>query len=396
MLYQIYTKLPKIKVAGKQKPGGTAKAKFLRNVNEMFRNIVAQPYLSLYLMKKKEVTIYDLAKELNYSPSTISRALNNHTSIGKKTIKKIQKTAEEFGYRPNALAASLRNNSSRTIGIMISRINRPFQASLITGIEKAARKENYNVIITQSDDKYQNEVNNAKALYDARIGGLIVSLGMETQDTSHFDQYVKQNIPIVFVDRVPESFNSYRVIIDNYAAGYRATKHLIAQGCKRIAHFAGAQHVNVYNLRKKGYLDALKEHGLQVDLSLILDLKTLSFEEGKKATKNLLKLVNPPDGIFSANDTAAVSAILYAKEKGVKIPEELAIIGFNDDPISRIVEPSLSTVSHPAEKMGEISTNRILEHASRKLDTAVSEITMLDTEIIIRNSSKRIPQLETK
>ncbi len=214
--------------------------------------------------KKKEVTIYDLAKALNYSPSTISRALNNHKSIGKKTIKKIQKTAEEFGYRPNTLAASLRNNSSKTIGIMISRINRPFIASLITGIEKAARNANYNVIITQSDDKYENEVNNAKALYDARIGGLIVSLGMETQDTSHFDQYVKQNVPIVFVDRVPENFNSYRVIIDNYAAGYRATKHLIEQGCKRIAHFAGAQHVNIYNLRKKGYLDALKEHGLEV------------------------------------------------------------------------------------------------------------------------------------
>ncbi len=339
--------------------------------------------------KKKEVTIYDLAKELNYSPSTISRALNNHKSIGKKTIKKIQKTAEEFGYRPNALAASLRNNTSKTIGIMISRINRPFQASLITGIEKAARKSNYNVIITQSDDKYENEVNNAKALYDARIGGLIVSLGMETQDTSHFDQYVKQNIPIVFVDRVPESFNSYRVIIDNYTAGYRATKHLIEQGCKRIAHFAGAQHVNVYNLRKKGYMDAISEHGLEVDEDLILNLKTLSFDEGKKATKKLLKLENPPDGIFSANDTAAVSAILYAKKKGIKIPQELAIIGFNDDPISRIVEPTLSTVSHPAIKMGEISTKRILEHATRKLDAAVSEITMLDTEVIVRNSSNR-------
>ncbi|SFF69922.1 MULTISPECIES: LacI family DNA-binding transcriptional regulator [Salegentibacter] len=355
----------------------------------MFRNIVAQPNFSVYLMKKKEVTIYDLAKELNYSPSTISRALNNHKSIGKKTIKKIQKTAEEFNYRPNALAASLRNNTSRTIGITIPKINHPFQASLITGIEKTARKAGYNVIITQSDDKYKNEVDNVKALYDARVGGLIVSLGMETRDTSHFDQYVKQNIPIVFVDRVPENFNSYRVIIDNHAAGYRATKHLIEQGCKRIAHFAGAQHVNVYNLRKKGYVDALIDSGLQVDEELIMDMKTLSFEEGKKATEKLLKLDNPPDGIFSAIDTAAVSAILYAKEKGVKIPEELAIIGFNDDPISRIVEPTLSTVSHPAQKMGEISTKRILEHSTRKLDAAVSEITMLDTEIIIRNSSKR-------
>lgn len=341
------------------------------------------------MKKKKEVTIYDLAKELNYSPSTISRALNNHKSISKKAIKKIQKTAEEFGYRPNALAAGLRNNTSRTIGVMISKIDRPFQASLITGIEKAARRANYNVIITQSDDKYKNEVNNVKALYDARIGGLIVSLGMETKDTSHFNQYTEQNIPIVFVDRVPENFNSYRVIIDNYTAGYRATKHLIEQGCKRIAHFAGAQHVNVYKFRKKGYLDALIEYGFKINEELILDMETLSFDEGNKATKKLLKLEHPPDGIFSANDTAAVSAILYAKEQGVKIPQDLAIIGFNDDPISRIVEPSLSTVSHPAKKMGEISTNKILEHATKKIDDAVSEITMLDTEILVRNSSNR-------
>ncbi len=338
---------------------------------------------------KKHVTIYDLAKELNYSPSTISRALKNHKSINKKTIKKIQKKAEEYGYRPNAIAASLRNNTTRTIGIMISRINRPFIASLITGIETEARKAKYNVIITQSDDKYENEVNNAKALYDARIGGLIVSLGMETIDTAHFNSFVKQNIPIVFVDRVPDRFNSYRVIIDNYMAGYRATKHLINQGCKRIAHFAGAQHVNVYNLRKKGYLDALREAELEVDEELSIDLKTLSLEEGEKAIKKLLKLENPPDGLFSSNDTAAVSAILYAKKKGIKIPEELAVIGFNDDPVSRIVEPALSTVSHPAIKMGEISTQKILEHSEKNMDSNISEIAMLDTEIIVRASSNR-------
>lgn len=256
-------------------------------------------------------------------------------------------------------------------------------------MENAARKAGHNVLISQSNDRYENEVNNAKALYDSRICGLIVSLGMETKDTSHFQQFVDQNIPIVFVDRVPDDFNSYRVIIDNYAAGYRATKHLIDQGCKRIAHFAGAQHLNVYNLRKKGFLDALRENNIPIDESLIIDLETMSFEEGKETTKMLLEMDNPPDGIFSSNDTAAVSAIITAKEKGVKVPQELAVIGFNDDPISSIVDPPLSTVSHPAMKMGEISTQRILEHSSKNLDADVSEITMLDTEIIIRNSSKK-------
>ena len=339
--------------------------------------------------KKKEVTIYDLAKELNFSPSTISRALNNHKSIGKKTTKEIQKVAAKMGYRPNSIAASLRSNKSKTIGIMISRINRPFVSSLISGVEDAARKADHNVIISQSNDKHENEVKNAKAMYDSRIGGLIVSLAMETTNTDHFQQFTDNNIPIVFVDRVPRDFNSYRVIIDNYAAGYRATKHLIDQGCKRIAHFAGAQHVNVYNLRKKGYLDALIENGIEVDENLLIDLETMSFEEGREATKKLLDLDIPPDGIFSSNDTAAVSAILCAKERGVKIPEELAIIGFNDDPISSIVEPSLSTVSHPAMKMGEISIQRILEHSDDNLGSSISEISMLDTEIIVRNSSRR-------
>lgn len=341
------------------------------------------------MKKKKEVTIYDLAKKLKYSPSTISRALNNHKSISQKTIREIQAVAKELEYRPNTIAASLRNNKSKTIGIMISRINRPFVSTLISGIENAARKAGHSVLISQSNDSYENEVNNAKTLYDSRICGLIVSLGMETKDIAHFQQFVDQNIPIVFVDRVPENFNSYRVIIDNYAAGYRATQHLINEGCRRIAHFAGAQHLNVYNLRKKGYLDALRENNIPIDESLIVDLETMGFEEGKRSTRILLEMENPPDGIFSSNDTAAVSAIITAKEKGVRVPAELAVIGFNDDPISSIVDPPLSTVSHPAMKMGEICTQRILEHSRKNFDANISEITMLDTEIIIRKSSKK-------
>src|SRR5690606_30375510 len=303
---------------------------------------------------KKEVTIYDLAKELNYSPSTISRALNNHKSISKKTIKLIKDAALEMGYRPSNLAAGLRNNKSNTIGVLISRINRPFMASLISGIEETARKEGYNVLISQSNDKYENEVSNCNDLYDSRITGLIVSLSMETVDTAHFQKFVEQGIPIVFVDRVPENFNSYKVVIDNYTAGYTATKHLIEQGCTRIAHFAGAQHRNIYEERKKGYLDALRDSGLPILEELIVHFKTLSFEEGTKATKKLLKLEAPPDGIFSANDTAAVSAVMCAKKLGVEVPDQLAVIGFNDDPIASIMQPSLSTVSHPASKMGAI------------------------------------------
>lgn len=338
---------------------------------------------------KKEITIYDIAKRLNFSPSTVSRALNNNGSISGKTVKLIKEEAERMGYRPNTIAASLRNSKSKTIGIMIARINRPFIASLISGIEERARKEGYNVIISQSNDNYENEVNNAKALYDSRIMGLIASLSMETTDYGHFQRFLKQGIPIVFVDRVPKDFPSYQVIIDNYSASYKATKHLIDQGCKRIAHFAGAQHRNVYEERRKGYEDALREFGLPVEEELIVVCETLSFEEGRKETKRLLKMRNPPDGIFSANDTAAVSAILYAKKHGVRVPQDLAIIGFNDDPIAAIVDPGLSTVTHPASKMGKIAAQRILEHANNIKDDEVTEVTILNTELVIRDSSRK-------
>lgn len=345
------------------------------------------------MSNKKEITIYDIARKLKFSPSTISRALNDHHSISKKTIATIKKTATELGYRPNTLAANLRNSKSNTIGIMISRINRPFIASLISGVEARARKAGYNVIITQSDDRYDLEVDNAKALYDSRISGLVTSLAMETTDYKHFEQFINQGIPVVFVDRVPQGFNTYYVIIDNYLASFRATEHLIEQGCKRIAHFSGAQHRNVYQLRRNGYVDALKKHNLPVEEDLIIHFNTLSFEEGRKITKRLLKRDNPPDGIFSANDTAAVSAIMYAKEVGIDIPGDLAIVGFNDDPIASIVDPALTTVSHPARKMGKLSAQLILEHSTKGDDKDFSEIKMLQTELIVRASSCRKEQL---
>lgn len=336
------------------------------------------------------ITIYDLAKKLNYSPSTISRALNNHKSIGKKTTLKIQKAAEELGYRPNSHAASLRNNQSKTVGILVTHINRPFVSSLISGIEQAARKAGYNILISQSNDSYDTEIANAATMIHSRICGLIVTLAMETTNTNHFKQFTDSGIPVVFVDRVPTLFNSYKVIIDNYTAAYQATQHLIDQGCKRIAHFAGSQHVNVYNLRRNGYIDALKNNGLSIEKNLIIDLKTLSSEEGRKATESLLELKNLPDGIFSANDTAAVSAIMYLKERNIRIPEDIAVIGFNNDPVTSIIEPALSTVSHPAHKMGELSFQRILEHSSEKKMEGLSEIFVLETEIVIRKSSKRL------
>lgn len=339
----------------------------------------------------RHVTIYDIAEKLNLATSTISRALKDHHTISDKTIKKVKQTAKEMGFVPNTLAAGLRGNTSKTIGILIPTITQPFLSSLISGIEITAQKSEYSVIIMQSHDSYEMEVNLAKSLYSNRVSGVICSLAMETKDTSHFKQFSNNNIPLVFVDRVPRDYDTFRVVINNYLAGYKATTHLIEQGCKRIAHLtAGSEFGTLYNERKRGYMDALLEHELPIEDKLIINLKEMTYEDGVKACNQLFDLKPPPDGLFAPGDILAVSAVQTAKKRGIKIPEEFAVIGFNNDPISEIIEPNISTITHPAEKMGKAAAELIIKNLKSVKDEDAKEITFLNTQVLVRESSKRI------
>jgi len=340
------------------------------------------------MMKKRDITIYDIANELKVSPSTVSRALKNHYSIGAEMKETVKRLAKLRGYRPNHIAASLRRNHTNTIGVLVTWVNRPFISSVIAGVEEVASENGFNVIISQSHDNYENEVANVKTMYDSRVAGLIVSVAMQTMKYDHFELFTSSNIPIVFVDRVAEQFNSDRVVIDNFASGFMATEHLIQQGCRRIAHFAGAQQRNVYRDRQRGYVEALKKYDLPVDESLILHGEVLSAEEGYKMTEQLLSMASPPDGLFTANDTSGVSAIQCAKKRGAKVPHEFAVIGFNNDPVSLIVDPALSTVSHPAADMGKIAVRQILKQREHR-DIPATEMIILKTEVIVRESSRR-------
>lgn len=341
------------------------------------------------MKKHTEVTIYHIAEKLGLATSTISRALKDHHSIGKKTKIKVQKTAKEMGYRPNVLAASLRGNRMKTIGVLVSTITQPFLSSLISGVEIAAQKAGYNVLIMQSHDSYQEEINLTQSLYNNRVSGIICSLAMETKDTSHFQIFIDNNIPLVFVDRVPENFDTFRVLIDNYAAGYKATQHLISQGCKRIGHLTFGSEFSIFHERKKGYMAALKDANLPIEEELVVKLKALTYEEAEKACSKLLSLKKCPDGIFAPGDILGVSVIQCAKKKGIKIPEELAVIGFNNDPISYIIDPNLSTISHPAKKMGQTSAKIILKSLLSSKKYEAKKSTFLDTEVFVRESSQR-------
>ncbi len=335
----------------------------------------------------KGITIYDIAEKLKVSPTTVSRALNDHHSISKETTLSVKKLAKKMGYRPNSVASNLRKNKTNTIGVIVPLINRPFIAALISGIEDTASQSDYNVIISQTYDSYKKEVATAHTLYSSRVDGLIVSLAMETRQYDHFHAFLENKIPLISVDRIAPELETDCVAIDNHSAGFKATEHLIEMGCRRIAHLGGAQHRNTYRGRQQGYLDALKKHNLPIDERLVVHSK-LSMEEGRESTKYLLGLPNPPDGIFSANDSAAVSAIQYAKLKGWHIPQDLAVIGFNNDPISSIIEPQLTTISHPAHDMGKIAAQQILRHQEYG-HIVQSQNTVLKTEVIVRDSTQR-------
>ena len=338
-------------------------------------------------IKKKDITIYDLAENLKISPSTVSRALNDHTSIGDKTKTAVKKLALEMGYKPNVIASSLRTNKSNTIGIIVSWINRPFISSLISGVEDAAKEAGYHVIITQSHDDVEEEKNNLKALYAMRVSALIVSLAMKTSEYSHFDLFSNSGIPVVFVDRIPKIGNIAQVKIDNFQAGYEATRHLINQSCVRIAHFGGASNQTIYEDRMNGYKQALIDHNIKIDPALIFHANILNAEEGVRMTEELLMLKELPDGIFCVNDTAGVSVIKTLKKNSIRIPEDIAIIGFNNDPICQIIEPNLSTINHPAALMGKNAVLKVLDI----IDNGVSTLPLpsISTEVIVRASSLR-------
>ena len=341
--------------------------------------------------KKTEVTIYDLAKKLLISPSTVSRALSGHQGIGRKTKANVKKLAKELGYRPNNFASSLRTKKSKTIGILVPWINRNFISTLIAGIENTARKNGYQIIISQSQDKTELEKENLQTLFNSRICALIVSLGMETSKYDHFDLFRDKKIPVIFVDRIPQLENVFKVKINNHQAAYEATEHLILQGCTRIAHFGGARCQSIYEERRLGYLNALQTHQLEIDSKLALEAQTLNSTEGTRMANQILDLSNPPDGLFCANDTSAVSAIQFAKKRGVRIPEDLAIIGFNNDPICKIIEPELSSIQHPAYEMGEVAVDQVLSLVNGKENNIDSSLTLsLETSVIARASSLRL------
>src|ERR1700743_813784 len=335
---------------------------------------------------KKDITIYDIAKVLSLSPATVSRGLKDHPAINIKTRKRIMDTAKEMGYRSNSFASNLRMQKTNTIGIIVHELKSQFISSVLSGIEKVATEAGYDLIIGHSSETYRKEAANAHNLFHKRVDGLIASLAFDTKEMDHFDPYVQKGIPIVFFDRVEEFAYGTRVVIDNVRAGYEATAHLAAQGCRRIAHITANLGRNVYAGRLKGYQQALSDYGLPYDPNLLI-VNYLSEVAALRSVKQILGMDQRPDGVFTTNDFFAAVFLQTLKENGIRVPEDIAIVGFNNDAIARIIQPKLTTINYPGEEIGEAAARSLLEQLSGLTSARNTDTIIVRSELIIRESS---------
>jgi len=337
----------------------------------------------------KEITIYDLAEKLNLSPATISRALKDNPAINKKTRKRIVDMAEVMGYRSNTFASNLRTSKTNTIGVIIPRLNSHFVASVLGAMEKIANDAGYNIIVSQSMESATKEIANTKTMFNNRVDGLLVSLAYDTGNIDHFDKFIKRGIPVIFFDRVYEDNKSLRIVIDNFKNAYDVTTHLAEQGCKRIMHITGNLKRNVYSERYNGYRKALKDAGIVFHKDLLLSGE-LNEAAGMEAAEKILAMNKLPDAIFGANDICTASCMHILKQNGLRIPQDIAMAGFNNDTISRIVEPNLTTVNYPAYQMGEIAATTLINHLTGVSSINNTDIIVLRSELIVRSSSLKI------
>ncbi len=337
---------------------------------------------------KKEITIYDIAQLLNISSTTVSRGLKDHPTINKHTRKKIHEAAAALGYRHNTFASSLRNQKTNTIGVIIHELHSNFITSVLAGIEKVTNEAGYVLMIAQSSESFVKESANALTLFHKRVDGLLASLAFDTKGLEHFKQYYDKDIPIIFFDRVEETEDVTKVVIDNYKCGHDATQHLIDQGCKRIVLVTSNLNRNVYAQRHQGYKDALMQNNITYNDNLVL-IKDLSEQCGIDAAEEILRMKPLPDAAFITNDFTAAVCMKVLKENGLKVPEDIAIVGFNNDAISKIVAPPLTTINYPGIDIGEIAARNLINHLKGLVDIKNTNTIIVRSELIIRQSSLR-------
>jgi DNA-binding LacI/PurR family transcriptional regulator len=335
---------------------------------------------------KQRATIKDIAVKVNLHYTTVSRALRNHPDVQPATKKIILDAAKELKYQPNIHAQNLKTKQSRTIGVIVPEIKHDFFSSVISGIEDLAYEAGYVILLLQSNEKYEREVQNTKALITHDVEGLLVSISQETKNADHLRMFMQNGGSLVCFDRVCDDLVSNKVVVNDYDGAYKATQHLIERGYTKIAHLGGERGISITEARYNGYLDALKKNNLNIvdDYVYFGGFHELN---GKDGMKNFLKLPETPDAVFAVNDPVAIGAYGAIKSRGLRIPDDVAMVGYSNNPVGSMISPSLTTVHQPAYQMGKMALELLFKQINNRNDNYKPERKVLETSMIVREST---------
>ncbi len=340
-------------------------------------------------MKKNPATLSDIARKLNISISTVSRALHDHPAISQSTKSRVIKLAEKLNYQPNMLALSLLNKKTNTIGIIVPEITSYFFSSIINGVQDLVNDAGYRLIISQSEESFEKEKEILDTLSKVRVDGFLVSPTSETHNAHHFNKLIESGTPLVIFDRDCTGFNADKVLVDDYDGAFQAVEYLIKTGCRRIAHITGPSKLSISRHRLHGYLDALKKYDIPKVDDLIIPVEGFTPEFGVEAAKAMMEFPELPDAIFAINDGIAIGAMYVIKEAGIQIPNQVSVIGFDDEPHSSYFIPPLTSVWQPVYDMGLLSARILLSKLKGK-KSSEARYEMLKPELIVRASSREL------
>lgn len=337
---------------------------------------------------RHQVTIKDIAKQLGVSVATVSRALRDLPDIHPDTKKMVLDLAKELDYQPNVLASSLVKSKTKTLGLIVPDLGYYFFSTVVKAVEDAAIAAGYSLLIAQTQESFERELTNIQNLSRSQVEGIIISLSRETVNFDHLTRLQKRGIPLVFFDRDSDEIDASKVMVDNEQSAYEAVKHLIENGCKRIAFLAGPINVSVSNQRRLGYLRALEEAGIQADAKLIIHSDYFQ-DSAISKTHLLMKEVDRPDGILVVSDRLAIGVLIALRELNISVPDEVKMVSFNNEPICSLISPTISSISQPLEEIGRLSVELLLEQIEHKTDNPVPRVEVLKTKLIVRESSVR-------
>ncbi len=354
---------------------------------------IAQIYFIIFtniMKRKKRTTIYDIAEKLNITASSVSRALNDSSHVNETTKKLIIKTAAELNYKRNTLASNLRKGQTKTIGVVVPRINQNFFSNVIAGIEETTYQKGYNLIICQSNESHEKEIKCVNTLINQHVDCIVISISVDTYDFKHLQNVLDQGIQLIQFDRVADELETMKVINDNEQASFEAVCHLIEQGYKKIALLEGPQNLDVFRQRKIGYLNALKKYDMPIIDSFIIE-NAWTKELGAAATRKLLSLPDLPDAIFaSTSDFSALGVLEVANDLSINVPAKLGICGYSNEAFTEITSPSITTIDQFSMYMGKTIANLYFQEMENNDTVVIPKIISIKPKLIVRSSTSRV------